>query len=189
MEHDQASNTLVPGPSLTGTSFLEMSKSIPADRSVTIVIFNYTQGTYLRDPKVYTYSGYNHDPPQPTIKPQTMEACSFSKTRVVTFGSVGVLTYDICTAEGYQADGCLAVMFSVPFNYDFYKNRFAIGKFDTSVACDESLYKKMYYMDHNNFIRKAATGNSVEYQAHNLTFKATMSPQAKSVLKVEVWDK
>ncbi|XP_036372316.1 DELTA-sagatoxin-Srs1a-like [Megalops cyprinoides] len=188
MDLDPAQNTLLPGPSLTGTSFLEMSKSISTIRNVTIVIFNYTQGTYLRDPKVYTYSGYNHDPPQPTIKPRTMEACSFSKTGGTACGSVGVLTYDIWRAEGDQADGRLAVMFSVPFNYDFFKNMFAIGKFDTSFACDESLYKKMYYNDSNNFICRRGTGNSVEYVADNLTVKATMSPQAKSILKVEVWD-
>ncbi|KAL7864467.1 hypothetical protein AOLI_G00158870 [Acnodon oligacanthus] len=87
------------GASLVRSSVEQISKSINTERNVTVNICNYSEKYILRSPRVYTYSGYSHDPPQPTIRQNTEEACSFTKNPNKIWGCVGVLTYDVADDE------------------------------------------------------------------------------------------
>ena len=56
-------------------------------------------------------------------------------------GTTGVVTWDIC-----DQDTTLVIMWSAPFNFDFYKNRFAIGLRHNFCEVNESVYIDMYFL-------------------------------------------
>ncbi|KAK6471277.1 DELTA-stichotoxin-Hcr4a-like [Huso huso] len=137
--------------------------------------------------RIYTFSGYNLNPPQPTIKKESTAVCSFSKTSYTARGSVGVLTYDVI--KNNDAVECIAMMFSVPFDYNWYKNWFAIGSFSVGKTCDHALYNRMYHKGEDGFIRRQATDGIVEFTGKAVVIKATMSAAGRSIMKIEVWNK
>ena len=68
-------------------------------------------------------------------------------------GTAGLVTWDIC-----DQNMILVVMWSAPFNFDFYNNYFAIGLKKNFCEVNESVYLDMYEVQrgHNNswFVRK-----------------------------------
>ncbi|XP_017548769.1 bryoporin-like isoform X1 [Pygocentrus nattereri] len=180
-------SAVIAGASLVGTNVEKISKSINTERNVTVNICNYSKKYILRNPRVYTHSGYSHDPPQPTIRQNTTEACSFTKNPNKTWGCVGVLTYDVADDEDCPAICCIAIMFSVPYHYTQYQNWFALGIFDASQSCDESLYNMMYY-NSGPFVRDDCSGSEVRFEKNGVELKGTMSPRAKAIAKIELWD-
>ena len=137
--------------------------------------------------RVHTSSGYSLLSPTPTVAQNATQICSFRKAEGSACGAVGVLTYDI--AEDRKKGGVkrLAIMFSVPHDYDFYSNWFALGLFDTSQACDHSLYELMYYKN-GPFKRAKASGSEISHHGRKYTLKGTMSPAKNAEIKVELWD-
>uniref|UniRef100_A0A3B1JMA8 Bryoporin-like n=1 Tax=Astyanax mexicanus TaxID=7994 RepID=A0A3B1JMA8_ASTMX len=182
-------SAVIAGASLFGTSAEQISRNINTGRNVTIQITNYSNKYTLVDPRIYTYSGHCHNPPQPTIKKNTQEVCSFSKTAHTACGAVGVLTYQIIPDERCRCIRELAIMFSVPYDYNHYKNLFALGIFLPNQPCDETLYNKMYYEEGQEYQRQNGTGSTMTYTSKDIILKGTMSPQGQSVMKVELWDK
>uniref|UniRef100_A0A8B9HGJ4 Uncharacterized protein n=1 Tax=Astyanax mexicanus TaxID=7994 RepID=A0A8B9HGJ4_ASTMX len=165
-----------------------ISRSINTNRNVSIQITNYSSKYTLVEPSVYTYSGSCRSPPQPTIHKHTQEVCCFSKTGNTACGSVGVLTYKILPDDKLHHPGKLAIMFSVPYNYNHYENWFALGIFELGIACNKDLYKQMYY-DCGPFKREKGTGSVLTYSSKTVDLSGTMSPQGYSVIKVELSDK
>ncbi|XP_077406957.1 DELTA-sagatoxin-Srs1a-like [Vanacampus margaritifer] len=156
-------------------------------RNVTIEMTNLTSGFVLRHPKVYMESGDCHSPPQPTVRPMRTEVCNFNKTDAAASGAVGVLTYEIF--EGATAAAKMAIMFSVPYDYTFYKNWVAVGIFSLNCETDEKLYKKMYNdKKQEGFLRQEANGCGLTYESDKMDVKVTMSPMGKCIMKVELWD-
>ncbi|TKS89402.1 DELTA-alicitoxin-Pse1b [Collichthys lucidus] len=167
-----------------------LSANLKSRRNVTIEITNVTNNICLIDPKVYLESGNCHSPPQPTVRPLKTEVCNFSKTSGKASGAVGVITYDMFERQSNCAREKLAIMFSVPYDYNFYKNWVALGIYDKSRECDESLYKEMYNnKEQQGFVRAEAKGCSLMYVGKNLDVMCTMSPLGRAILKVELWDK
>lgn len=81
-------------------------------------------------------------------------------------------------------------MFSVPYDYNIYKNWFALGIYAKGKECNESLYKEMYYnKEQQGFIREEAHGCGLTYEGSQLDIKSTMSPMGRAIMKVELWDK
>ncbi|KAJ8280027.1 hypothetical protein COCON_G00070930 [Conger conger] len=78
-------------------------------------------------------------------------------------------------------------MFSVPFDHNLYENWFALGLFDTSQVCDESLFDLMYYKE-GSFMRAKASGSEMSFQAGQYILRGTMCPVANAEVKVELWD-
>ncbi|KAG9331986.1 hypothetical protein JZ751_016262, partial [Albula glossodonta] len=85
------------------------------DRSVTIHLINHSNSHILVHPS---------DPPQPTVQSGETVKCSFNKTAGAARGAVGVMTYDI-TNSSNEVFQRLAIMFSVPYDYNLYENYFA----------------------------------------------------------------
>lgn len=159
-------------------------------RNVTIEITNITNNYCLVDPKVYLDSGNCHSPPQPTVRPLQTEVCNFSKTSAKASGAVGVLTYDLFERQSNCAREKLAIMFSVPYDYNMYKNWSAVGIYNVDKECNEALYKEMYYnKEMEGFKREEAKGCCLTYEGNNLDILCTMSPMGRAIMKVEVWDK
>ncbi|KAL4604791.1 DELTA-stichotoxin-Hcr4a-like [Arapaima gigas] len=158
------------------------------DRCVSIVMSNCSKNHTLVNPQVYTFSGYCYNPPQPTVRPGVTEICLFGKTIGCATGAVGVLTYDVTDRQNSN-QARLAIMFSVPFDYNHFENWFALGFFDKNRPCDESLYKHMYY-ETGKFTRGKSVGSEIKYceEEERFTLKGTMSALGRSVMKVEFWD-
>lgn len=141
---------------------------------------------------MYLENGETYNPPQPTVRPLMTEVCTFTKSSGRATGSIGVLTYDLFEKSRNDHIEKLAIMFSVPWDYNLYKNWFAVGVYEKGINCDKELYKQMYYekkQKEHGFVREEATGSGINYVGNHLDIKATMSPLGKSILKVEVWDK
>ncbi|XP_039621353.1 bryoporin-like [Polypterus senegalus] len=176
------------GMSLQGTSITQISRSIRTNRNIAIEFVNYSEKLF-RNPRYYCLSGVNIIPPQPTIKAHTAEACSFGKWSFTARGSVGVMTYDIYENFENLTNKCLAIMFSVPFDYMYYDNWFGVGIFKNDEACDKNLFKKMYYGSEHGFRRKKASNGIIKYSSEGIEINAGMSNAAQSILKLEIWNK
>ncbi|XP_023153336.2 DELTA-stichotoxin-Hcr4a-like [Amphiprion ocellaris] len=167
-----------------------LAASQKSRRNVTIEITNLTNNYCLIDPKVYLDSGDVHSPPQPTVRPLKTEVCNFDKIKGKSTGAVGVLTYDLFERHSNGAKETLAIMFSVPFDYNLYKNWFALGLYSKGTECDEKLYKDMYYnKEPKAFVRQESSGSGLTFEGPSLDIKGTMSPTGRSIMKVEIWDK
>lgn len=120
------------------------------------------------------------------------ECCTFTKSSTSATGAIGVLKYDIIGRSQSGESKSLAIMFSVPWDYNLYKNWFAVGVYKAGRACDKDLYREMYYekkQKEHGFVREAATGSGINYVSANHDVKATMNPLATAIMKVELWDK
>ncbi|KAI1888753.1 hypothetical protein AGOR_G00171970 [Albula goreensis] len=156
------------------------------DRCVTIHLNNHSNSHILVHPRFHTSSGFCSDPPQPTVQSGETVTCSFNKTAGAARGAVGVMTYDI-TNHSNKVFQRLAIMFSVPYDYNLYENYFAVGLFDSNRSCDYDLYSEMYYKD-GLFTRQKASGGEISYKRDKYTVKGIMSDTKKAILRVEFWD-
>ncbi|XP_008415263.1 bryoporin [Poecilia reticulata] len=167
-----------------------VSATITTNRHCTIEITNISGNYCLINPKVFMTSGFSYHPPQPTVRTQKTEVCSFTKDDNTATGAVGVLTYDLFHMQRRVCSERMAIMFSVPFDHNVYKNRLAVGVVEHSRACDKHLYDQMYDgKDLSNFTRSEANGCGLEYKAPHVDLRATMSTTGKAIVKVELYDK
>ncbi|XP_036004576.1 DELTA-sagatoxin-Srs1a-like [Fundulus heteroclitus] len=157
-------------------------------RECTVTIHNKTSGFILRDPQVHLHSGNCDIPLPPDLSPTESGTALFKKTRDTACGSVGVFTYNIVHKSTKQDHGRLAVMFSVPYNFNFYSNLYAVGKFSKNKQCDKDLYHEMYYDSNDNLVRGHAKGPSLIHKGSHVTIRASMSDSYQPVLKVDVCD-
>ncbi|XP_014841938.1 PREDICTED: DELTA-sagatoxin-Srs1a-like, partial [Poecilia mexicana] len=142
--------------------------------------------------RTYLDNGEVFNPPQPTVRPLKTEVCTFTKSGGKATGSVGVLTYDLFERSQNDYIETLAIMFSVPWDYNLYKNWFAVGIYKKGRNCDKDLFKEMYYEKKENehgFVRGEANGSGINYVGNYLDIKATMCPMGNAIMNVEVWDK
>ncbi|XP_028311169.1 actinoporin-like protein [Gouania willdenowi] len=173
------------------TSAEALAADVDRKRSVVIEIKNVTNNYCLMNPKVFLDSGETYNPPSPTVCPLKTEVCIFTKSSGKATGCVGVMTYDIFEKSRNDLVGTLGLMFSVPWDYNLYKNWVAVGVFKIGSNCDEALYKVMYYekdQKGHGFTREEATGSGFTYQGQGLNIMAVMSPMAKATMRVEMWD-
>lgn len=140
--------------------------------------------------RVYMNSGFCYSPPQPTVRTNMSEVCSFTKDDNTASGAVGVVTYELFDMLKRHCNEVIAVMFSVPFDYNFYKNWLGVGIFEHTRACDEKLYSHMYNdKDFTNFVRHEADGSGVAYVGRMVDVRATMSNEGRAIIKLELFDK
>lgn len=139
--------------------------------------------------RVYVSSGSCQHPPQPTIRSNKTGLCSFIKEENLS-GAYGLLTYDLYHAHTQTCTERIAIMFSVPYDYNLHDNQVALGVFEESRACDEELYDHMCEgKDFSNFIRSKKSGAGLEYEGSRVDLRATMSSIGKAIVKVEIYDK
>ncbi|KAK9530867.1 hypothetical protein VZT92_012342 [Zoarces viviparus] len=166
------------------------SHTIPTNRNCTVEITNVSSTFCLVNPKVHMESGFVYNPPQPTLRPQLTEVCSFTKDDNTASGAVGVMTYELFNMQKRHCNEVIAVMFSVPFDYTFYKNWLGVGIFEHTRACDGKLFDLMYNKkDFTNFVRHEADGSGVSYGGRSVDVRACMSDEGKAIVKLEVYDK
>ncbi|XP_045897287.1 DELTA-sagatoxin-Srs1a-like [Micropterus dolomieu] len=156
-----------------------------ANRQCTFEIDNKCSEFTFCNPQVFTYSGIYEKPLSPTLGPSESGSALFIKTSNTACGAVGVFTYDLQNKSTEKCDGKMAVMYSVPYDYNFYSNMYAVGVFDVDTKCDYDLYKEMYYGAGSMFVRGKAK-DSLTYKGKDVTIRATMSDSKTSVIKVQV---
>ncbi|XP_071781871.1 uncharacterized protein LOC139932079 [Centroberyx gerrardi] len=172
-----------------------VSATLTTNRNCTIEMTNVSSNYCLINPKVYMAKGFSQHPPQPTIRTTNTEVCSFTKDDNTATGAVGVLTYDLFHMQSRVCSERVAIMFSVPFDHNLYKNRLAVGVFELSRDCDKHLYDQMYDgKDLSKFTRSGTNGcgtngSGLEYKATYVELRATMSDIGKAIVKVELYDK
>ncbi|XP_030622868.1 DELTA-thalatoxin-Avl1a-like [Chanos chanos] len=157
-------------------------------RSCTIKIENHSNVYSFAHPKVWMHSGYNNQLPSPTVDINTTEECAFSKAAGAARGAVGVLTYELLKSKS-SSNKLLAIMFSVPYDYNLYENWLAVGIFDKTQKCDDTLYNLMYYNSDSKFRRAKATDTSIVYIWESMEIRAAMSNAGTAVVEVEIHDK
>ncbi|XP_064190464.1 DELTA-thalatoxin-Avl1a-like isoform X1 [Anguilla rostrata] len=191
MSNDAAAIAGVASAAVSGADLVNSVIQDPVNMCLRSVIINLTNSSsyILINPQVYTYSGYCYTSPKPTVEKKMTEKCSFGQTKGTASGAVGVLTYDITEDRKKKAVERLAIMFSVPFDYNLYENWFALGLFEATQACDHALYNCMYHEKEKSFRRGKATGSEISYQSKKFTLSGNMSPVAKAEIIVELWDK
>ncbi|XP_028332162.1 DELTA-thalatoxin-Avl1b-like [Gouania willdenowi] len=166
------------------------SATIETNRNCTVEMVNLTSNYCLLNPQVYMDSGFAYSPPQPTLIPGKTEVFSFTKDDNNATGAVGVVTYDFFNTDARRIESKLALMFSVPYDYNFYKNWLSVGIFDVSTPCDEKLYDKMYNdKDFTNFVRQKADGSGIKFTSDQLVLRATMNDDGKAIVKLDIFNK
>ena len=119
-------------------------------------------------------------------KPGAYDSSLFAKTPSLLRGSPGVFTYDL-SLNGSSTTDEMAVMFSVPFNFNFYENWFAVGVFSGNKKCDYDLYHELYYDNsRGRFERGKAKDGAVTYTYGKVVIEASMSDTYTPLLKVSV---
>lgn len=139
--------------------------------------------------RVFMETGRVFNPPQPTVQPMKSKLCSFHMLEGTATGSVGVMTYDLFVKGGNDHIQTMAIMFSVPFDYNLHKNWFAVGFYPKERQCDQALYKEMYYNSAKDFVMEEANGSGIHFEGGHLDIRATMSAVGRAVIKVELWEK
>ncbi|XP_054454361.1 DELTA-sagatoxin-Srs1a-like [Anoplopoma fimbria] len=166
------------------------SVTITTNRNCTIEITNVSSVFCLVNPKVHMESGFVFNPPQPTLRTTKTEVCSFTKDDNTASGAVGVMTYELFDMRSRRCNEVMAVMFSVPFDYTFYKNWLGVGIFEHTRECDGKLFDLMYKTkDFTNFVRHEADGSGVTYRGRMVDVRACMSDEGKAIIKLEIYDK
>uniref|UniRef100_UPI003AAD07AE DELTA-sagatoxin-Srs1a-like n=1 Tax=Centroberyx gerrardi TaxID=166262 RepID=UPI003AAD07AE len=162
-------------------------------RECTIEIENGCLNYILSNPRMYLYSGRCAKPLPLTLGPSASAAALFTKTPFSLRGAVGVITYDLLNNLTSELTENMAVMFSVPFDFNLYSNWYAVGIFDMSKKFGKSLYREMYYDEEQRSFRRGkaerpglTVGPGLTYKHHDVTIRATMTHARQPVMKVQV---
>lgn len=135
------------------------------------------------------HSGFVYSPAQPTLLTNKTEVCSFTKDDNTASGAVGVMTYDLFDTHTKRCTDLIAVMFSVPFDYNIYENWHAVGLFEKTTGCDEKLYNLMYKdKDFIHFKRAKGDGNGLVHQEKGISVRSCMSSEGRAIIKLELYD-
>ncbi|XP_033501544.1 uncharacterized protein LOC117268903 [Epinephelus lanceolatus] len=155
---------------------------LPTHCQCSIEITNKSSNYTLCNP-----SGYCAKPLPPSIDPTSSGNALFTKTANAARGAVGVFTYDLLDKSTKESTEKIAVMFSVPYDYNLYSNWYALGIFEKSKECDHNLYYHMYNNTDHTFVRKKA-GLSVSHRKDRVAIMTSMADSYQPVMKIEVKD-
>lgn len=127
-------------------------------------------------------------PLPPSIGPEKSGEALFTKSRMKSNGSVGVITYDLLDTATKKSSQKVAVLFKVPFNQKQSPSMYALGIVDISTVCDQDLCTEMSKGTTEAFVRGKAKGPGLTRVGQNVTIKASMCSGREAVMKVEVCD-
>ncbi|XP_030296516.1 bryoporin-like [Sparus aurata] len=169
----------------------EAVTAAPTHRHCSIQITNKSCHYTLRYVGVHLVSGFCARPLPLKIKPGYCYCSSgsalFSKTAGAARGAAAVFSYDLYNKSTGRSDGRIAVMFSVPFDFNLYSSWYAVGVFDKSTTCDSDLYNQMYNSTGHMFTR-AAAGHRLDHDSDQVSITALMTISSQTILSLQVRD-
>ncbi|CAL8391192.1 unnamed protein product [Arctogadus glacialis] len=146
-----------------------------------------TCGVYaLSDPGLFLVSGECISPLPPQIKKRSKASGNFTSTLLTARGSVGVFTYDLVHHQHKDYNAVLAVMFSVPFDYNLYSNWCGAGIFNRGTDCDNDLFDLMYYGSEMGFVRVKGGAAARTFKGEIVEVAVNITDSSRAVLSVEV---
>ncbi|XP_029946464.1 bryoporin-like [Salarias fasciatus] len=160
--------------------------ALPTHRQCSIQISNHCSSYALCNPRFHQVSGSSSSPFPPTIPAMSSGSGLFIKTPHAACGAVGVCTYDLEHNDTKRREEKLAVMYSVPYDFNLYSNWYAVGVLGARTPCDYDLYCQMYYKASRCFIRGKANGPALAHEGDRFTVLATMSDTYQPVMKVQI---
>lgn len=119
------------------TILTPLMQAINSDRKLGVVVQN-NLATDLIGPAYYIESGKIVDPPLSIAAGKNIPFTA-SKRESTTTGAVGVVTFNI---KGTSDK--LAILYSVPFDYNLYGNQFSAQVISGSLATNKDLYDSLY---------------------------------------------
>ncbi|XP_008300101.1 cytolysin Src-1-like [Stegastes partitus] len=170
------------------SAFHHIADLIPTHRECSIEITNDSSQYILSNPGVYLESGSCSEPLPPEIEPSSSGKALFTKTANTARGVVGVVTYDLVDESTQECAGKMAVMFSVPYDFNLYSNWYAVGVFEEGEECSFDLYDHMYNNTDSTFVRGRASESSLSHEGELVAILASMSDSYQPMIKVEVKD-
>lgn len=134
---------------------------------------------------MHLHSGQCKEHLPSNIPPDADGSAQFAKIAGTATGSVGVFTYDMTRDEENKK---MAIMWSVPFDYNVYSNWYAMGIYDDSNrTCDSLLFKEMYYHKNSqSFSRYQSDNRSETYQRDNVRIKCKMTNCCEPTLIIDI---
>ncbi|CAL8361417.1 unnamed protein product [Gadus morhua 'NCC'] len=157
----------------------------PTIREITIDIENATQAYCLINPRFHLTRGGCLKTLPIELYPATRDGAVFAKKMSTATGCSGVFTYDLSLNGAYSAKK-MAVMFSVPFDFNIYDNYLAVGVFDNNKLCDEQLFNEMYNLNSLEFEKGKAADGILRYEYSNVVIMASMSDSFVPFLRLKV---
>ncbi|XP_030592682.1 DELTA-stichotoxin-Hcr4b-like [Archocentrus centrarchus] len=177
VSHVEGAATVLNAATSIGVQAAEL---LPTHRQCSIELKNGCSNYTLLNPSV-------HKPLPLVIDPSSTGSALFMKTPNTACGAVGVFTYDLRNKSTVESTEKLAVMFSVPYDFNLYSNWCAVGIFDKSKECNYDLYYQMYNKTDKAFTRGKA-GPGLNYKKDQITIMALMTDSYEPVIEVEVRD-
>ncbi|XP_059927647.1 DELTA-sagatoxin-Srs1a-like [Gadus macrocephalus] len=162
-----------------------LSTVCPTHRKITIEIENATRGYCLTNHRFHLMSGGCLKTLPFDINPGTRDTATFEKTRHTAEGSIGVFTFDL-SLNSSDPTKKMAVMFSVPYDFNRHSNWHAVGVFNSDEICDDDLYCKMFNDNSSCFVRGKAADGSLKYEHRDVVIHASMSDTCTPELKLKV---
>ncbi|KAH3751516.1 tereporin-Ca1-like [Dreissena polymorpha] len=138
-----AEGAIIAGSSLAGTTIENLALGTGYSVSMAMEVSNFTPYV-LGDPKVTTNSGGITMSPK-VIQPNYKEAMVATKTAYSTGGTFGVVSWEIA-----EKSRRIVVMWSVPYNHNFYSNWLAVGITKQNLNHDSGWADQMYYYGSND---------------------------------------
>ena len=151
---------------------------------MTINVVNYSDHLI----RVHLISGGCRKPLPLELDPGTRDNAGFVKTPHTACGTVGVFTYDL-SLSGSDPIEKMALMFSVPYDYTYFENWFAVGVFSSNKICNYDLYYEMYYNNHSDFVRGRAADGIIKYIHGDFVIKVSMSDSYTPYMRLKVKQK
>lgn len=168
-----------------GNGFLGMmslaniiADQINVNRSATIWLQNDSKHL-LANPKTYFVSGGSVSLPR-EVRSGGKSVFAVKKSDGAAAGAVGVITYDIV-----DSNFRLAILYSVPYDYNLYENWFKFQIISNNTPTDKALYEDMYY----NYGKKtlgpaAAAKNGYAKWVNGFVMQGTMGTTGNCNLKL-----
>lgn len=150
----------------------KISTEDPEDRCISISIENFSPYD-LEKPEIHYESGSGTSyTPFDVIKPKTVGISSFHSEELLK-GTVGILSYHI---SGLKKK--LLVMWSVPFDYNLYKNYVNAKVVEEEIELSSELFEDLY---------SNAKEDKIDWEDHFFNVKAMIGNDEKTILCVQIY--